>query len=564
VAGDLLVVASRADGAGAQSTPTGWTESINENSEDANNITFWKVADGSEGSTVEIPMVAGNPWIAGISWASRGLDFSTYTPDVSTIEVVTGSSAFINSPQVAMSHGQSTYDCYVVITSFGTAAAHATVDTDGYDELARVGVGTGDPWAALFHKRIEDVDVEDPAAFEFTTSSARNAHTIAILALGEATIPGIDHTHVEADVTDLDHWTEADHDALDHTGLTGVGGGGSVDDLTDATITGTPADNEVFAYDTGTSEWINQTAAEAGLAASSHTHTEADVTDLDHWTETDHDALDHTGLTGVGGADELDDLTDVVITTPSDGDIIRFDSGTGDWLNEPLPAAGAFDLDDADDVVITSVQDGDVVTWDSGTSKWINEAPSGGSGGQLTLLDTQTVSGSDAAIVHSSIPTGYDELLIVARIRSAGNTTQGDDSRWRCGAGTVDTAAASYSYGRVISVGSNAGNSDSSASAIQMRFGTIPSASHNDHDFAHCIVRVFDYDNADRDTVFQADITFALQDGSLWRHQMGFGSHRVGGAIDIIEIAGSATVSGTAGILEIGSTSRLFGRTYPT
>jgi hypothetical protein len=40
----------------------------------------------------------------------------------------------------------------------------------------------------------------------------------------------------------------------------------------DVIITGTIADNEVLAYDTTSSEWINQTAAEAGLAAASHTH----------------------------------------------------------------------------------------------------------------------------------------------------------------------------------------------------------------------------------------------------------------------------------------------------
>lgn len=42
-----------------------------------------------------------------------------------------------------------------------------------------------------------------------------------------------------------------------------------------------------------------------------HTHVEADITDLDHWTEADHDALDHTGLTGIisdhGGLSGLTD-----------------------------------------------------------------------------------------------------------------------------------------------------------------------------------------------------------------------------------------------------------------
>lgn len=153
----------------------------------------------------------------------------------------------------------------------------------------------------------------------------------------------VSHTHVESEVTDLDHWVEADHDALDHTGLTGVGG--AIDDLTDVTIT-TPADNEVVAYDTGTAEFINQTAAEAGLSATGHAHTEsdisdlgtysetghthveADVTDLDHFAEADHDALDHSGLTGVGGGELL--MQDGVTSPP-----VPIENEAGDdWLYE--------------------------------------------------------------------------------------------------------------------------------------------------------------------------------------------------------------------------------------
>ena len=43
----------------------------------------------------------------------------------------------------------------------------------------------------------------------------------------------------------------------------------TISELNDTTITGTPADNEVLAYDTGSSKWINQTASEAGLIPSS-------------------------------------------------------------------------------------------------------------------------------------------------------------------------------------------------------------------------------------------------------------------------------------------------------
>ena len=49
------------------------------------------------------------------------------------------------------------------------------------------------------------------------------------------------------------------------------GGASTLAGLTDVTIASV-ADNEVLAWDTATSKWINQTAAEAGLSAVGHTH----------------------------------------------------------------------------------------------------------------------------------------------------------------------------------------------------------------------------------------------------------------------------------------------------
>jgi hypothetical protein len=66
-----------------------------------------------------------------------------------------------------------------------------------------------------------------------------------------------------------DHKAGGD-DELDITELDGI------------TITAPVADNEVLAYDTGSGDWINQTAAEAALSVTGHQHVEADITDLDH------------------------------------------------------------------------------------------------------------------------------------------------------------------------------------------------------------------------------------------------------------------------------------------
>ena len=47
--------------------------------------------------------------------------------------------------------------------------------------------------------------------------------------------------------------------------ITQLGAQNELGELTDVTISGTPADNELLAYDSGSSEWINQTASEVNL-----------------------------------------------------------------------------------------------------------------------------------------------------------------------------------------------------------------------------------------------------------------------------------------------------------
>jgi hypothetical protein len=58
-----------------------------------------------------------------------------------------------------------------------------------------------------------------------------------------------------------------------------VPGVSTLDQLQDVTA-GSPSDNNLLAYDTATSNWTNQTAAQAGVAAASHTHPQSDITNL--------------------------------------------------------------------------------------------------------------------------------------------------------------------------------------------------------------------------------------------------------------------------------------------
>ena len=69
----------------------------------------------------------------------------------------------------------------------------------------------------------------------------------------------------ESDITDLDHYNSADFTAdfalesLSNLALRGI------NRLADVVIAGTPADNEILAYDSPTGDWRNQTPSEADL-----------------------------------------------------------------------------------------------------------------------------------------------------------------------------------------------------------------------------------------------------------------------------------------------------------
>lgn len=94
----------------------------------------------------------------------------------------------------------------------------------------------------------------------------------------------------------------------------------------------------------------------------------------------------------------LDQLTDVVVETPTDGDILVYSSDLMAWEN--VPQAGLnYDLEDLDNITITSVSDGQVLTWDPGTSKWVNETPTTGATTLDGLSDVNTLGVADGMVL---------------------------------------------------------------------------------------------------------------------------------------------------------------------
>lgn len=100
-------------------------------------------------------------------------------------------------------------------------------------------------------------------------------------------------------------------------GETGPAGSETLSGLTDTTITGTPADNEFLAYDSASGEWINQTAAEAGVASLSSPSFQNPT--FTNYTETLH-TVSGTSLTvdlSDGTLQKLTTTGNATITLPS-------------------------------------------------------------------------------------------------------------------------------------------------------------------------------------------------------------------------------------------------------
>ena len=80
----------------------------------------------------------------------------------------------------------------------------------------------------------------------------------------------------------------------------------------------------------------------------------------------------------------LSDLTDVNITSLSNGDILIYDSLSEKFINQSLPSIPE-NISDLDDVEITNISYGQVLAWNDVLSKFVNVNQSGG-GASLDAL----------------------------------------------------------------------------------------------------------------------------------------------------------------------------------
>ena len=154
----------------------------------------------------------------------------------------------------------------------------------------------------------------------------------------------------------------------------------------------------------------------------------------------------------------LDQLTDVVVETPTDGDILVYSSDLMAWEN--VPQAGLnYDLEDLANITITSVSDGQVLTWDSSTSKWVNETPTTGATtlDGLTDVNTLGVAGGMVLMYNSDTsewnaesldyPNSLDDLTdVTITTPSNGQVLKYNGSAWVNGTDSGATPGGSDTY----------------------------------------------------------------------------------------------------------------------
>lgn len=99
-----------------------------------------------------------------------------------------------------------------------------------------------------------------------------------------------------------------------------------------------------------------------------------------------------------GGSIALDDITDVTITSVTDGQILVYDGNSGEWINDVLPTP-SLDIEDIGDVEITSLTNGQILKYDSDSDKWINANETGGSASISTLTDVTLTTLTDGQIL---------------------------------------------------------------------------------------------------------------------------------------------------------------------
>ncbi len=192
-----------------------------------------------------------------------------------------------------------------------------------------------------------------------------------------------DHLHAISDLSDTTITAPASGELLRYDGTTWENASGILRELDDTAVAEFPTDNNVLAFDTASNKWIDQTAAEAALAAAGHAHALDDLTDvsvLGDDAPANEEVLTWFSASGAwlpapasgsggGAVATLGDLTDVSVPIPESGHLLRY-TGT-------IWSHGSGILRELDDTKVAEFPtDNNVLAFDTTSNKWTDQTAS--------------------------------------------------------------------------------------------------------------------------------------------------------------------------------------------
>jgi len=138
-----------------------------------------------------------------------------------------------------------------------------------------------------------------------------------------------------------------------------------------------------------------------------------DLEDLDDVTITNpsdgdtivYDATQQVWVNGQGSVvGDLDDLTDVDLSTPTNGQVLTYDATQQVWVNA-TPTTPASDLGDLDDVALTSEAEGEALAYDATNQEWVNKKIVKGMS-QTDYDNLQTKDPNTLYVTDGTLPSG--------------------------------------------------------------------------------------------------------------------------------------------------------------
>lgn len=231
--------------------------------------------------------------------------------------------------------------------------------------------------------------------------------------------------------------------------------GETIQSLSNVVVTAV-TDNEILAYDNGSGNWINQTAAEAGLASASHSHATSDITSgtfadarISESSVTQHQAalsitesqisdlgtyVATTGDQSVGGIKTFTSFP----VTPSTAPTADYQVANKKYVDDEITGAGGYNDESAQDAVGGILTDSSEIdfTYDDGTPSITAVLITGsidvlkldaGVQTSLGLADTSVQPGDNVSDLtnDAGYVTSVDVVSNVAQDRILGRVTAG-------------------------------------------------------------------------------------------------------------------------------------------